>query len=364
MTNPQHDTHPSENGSGSKKRLVAGIAIVAVAAIVAAAVLLGNRDDGSATAADPDLIEQPAAEHHANPDALVATDWLAGHLNDPNIVIIEVSENRPNSGLTNYEGGHIPGAIEYVWTEDFVQSVSRDVATREQFTATARAKGIDDDSTIVIYGDANNWFAAWGAWVFNYYGAADVRLLDGGKKKWVAEGRELAQAAPVRSVGNFDAKAPNNDIRAFQPEVLDIALAESPDAAVGHLVDIRGPQEYNGEIAVAEGFPGEAAVKLGHIPNAVNVPWASIVNDDGSFKPTEEIREIYANHGVDGSKPVVVYCRIGERASHTWYALSQLLGYDVKLYDGSWTEWGNSVAVPIQNNTLQDGQRSGLWSRN
>ena len=336
------------------------VGAVAVVAVLVGALVLTSTGDDEDTAADGEETSRSDGVSTHQDEVLVTAEWLEDNLDNPDVVVVEVSENRPGSGLTAYEEGHVPGAVEFVWTDHFTQQVTRDIVDQDGFTELARDAGIDDDSTVVLYGDANNWFAAWGAWVFKHYGAQDVRLLDGGRNKWEEEDRPLDNVAPSPDTGTFTASEPDTGIRAFQPDVLEVAQAEDAASADADLIDIRGPEEYNGEIAVAEGFDGEAAVKLGHIPNAVNVPWAGIVNEDGTYLPADEIAEVYAEAGVDGSRPVIVYCRIGERASHTWYALSQILGYDVQLYDGSWTEWGNSVGVPIQNNSSEE--RSGLWS--
>lgn len=296
--------------------------------------------------------------------SVVSAEWLAEHLDDPNVVIIEVSEGRSDSGVTKYADGHIPGAIEFLWYRDFVQRLSRDLASREQITELAQSAGIDPDSTVVLYGDGNNWFAAYGAWVLKYYGLRDVRLLDGGRFKWEkADGRALTTEVPTPARGTWVAEEGDRGIRAFKDEVLEVALGERE----GVIVDIRGVPEFQGEIGVAPGFGGEAAAKWGHIPGALNFPWGGNVKvpadgGDGTFKDIEAIRERYAAQGIDGSKPIYVYCRIGERASHTWFALTQLLGYDAKVYDGSWTEWGNAVGTPVANPTLEaSGGYSGLW---
>lgn len=366
--------------TAKKKPWLTGIAFVAVAAVAAAggALVARSIDPGSATPAAVGTDEGAAQAASVvveygesrgpvhQDEALVTTEWLAENLDDPGLVVIEVSEGRSTSTLTSYDVGHIPGAVEFVWYRDFVEQLTRDLVDRDAFTQLAQSAGIDDDSTVILYGDANNWFAAYGAWVFKLYGFEDVRLLDGGRAAWEAENRELSPVAPAPAAGTWEALPPNSDIRAFQPEVLAVVNGEQD----GVIVDIRGPAEFNGEIGVADGFGGEAAAKWGHIPNAINAPWGQIVNQqdaggDGTFQDVEAIRAHYEALGVDGSKPIIVYCRIGERASHTWYALSQLLGYDVKLYDGSWTEWGNSVGVPIVNPTLEaSGGYSGLWGGN
>lgn len=272
-------------------------------------------------------------------DVIVSTDWLAAHLEDPAVRVIEVSVV---PGL--YERGHIPGATNFVWHTDFVDTVRRDIVSADRLQELARAAGIDDDSTIILYGDNNNWFAAWGAWIFNLYGAEDVRLLDGGRALWEAEGRELSTRVPNHAVGSFTAQPAASELRALLPDVLSIVEGER-DAVI---LDIRSPAEFEGTIFAPEGFQ-ELAIRAGHIPGAVNVPWSQAVGEDGKLKSVEALRDLYASVGIDGSQPIIVYCRIGERASHTWYVLNQILGYEVSMYDGSWTEWGNTVGVPIAN---------------
>jgi len=272
-------------------------------------------------------------------NVVVSTDWLDEHLDDPDVTVIEVSTEH---GV--YERGHIPGAVNYPWHTAFVDTVSRDIVSQADFTDLGQAAGIGPDSTIVLYGDRNNWFAAWGAWVFTLYGHDDVRLLDGGRAAWEAEGRELAVAPPTPAAGTYEASEADPALRAFLPEVLQVATGDLDNA----LVDIRSAAEFSGEIIAPEGFD-ELAVRAGHVPGAVNVPWGQAVNEDGTLKSVEELRDLYAAAGVDGTKPVIVYCRIGERASHTWFVLNKILGYDAKLYDGSWTEYGNAVGVPIVN---------------
>ncbi len=289
-----------------------------------------------------------AAQDPVLPEVLVTADWLEENLADPNVRVIEVSVV---PGV--YERGHIPGAVNFVWHTDFVDTVTRDVVSQERFQELIRAAGINDDTTVVLYGDNNNWFAAWGAWIFNLYGFEDVRLLDGGRVKWEADGRALATDVPTYEAGTVTVGEANDDLRALLPEVLEIVNGET----AGTLIDIRGAAEYNGEIFAPEGVQ-ELSVRAGHIPGAINVPWGQNVNPDGTFKSVEELRALYADLGVDGSTPLVTYCRIGERAALTWFVLNQLLGYEVALYDGSWTEYGNSVGVPIVNpaGTVWGGQ--------
>lgn len=303
-------------------------------------------------------------------EPLVTTDWLAerleeGELYDQGIVLIDVSEDLPTSELTAYSEAHIPQAQYLEWSQEFTQPNTREFISQEEFTALAQSLGINDDTTVVLYGDNNNWFAAYAAWVFNLYGVGDVRLLDGGLHKWEAyEERELVEDVPSVPAGDFEALPQNHDIRAFQPDVLEIAEenAEADGEAVAgtNLIDIRSAEEHAGEVGVdPEIFEGEGASIWGHIPGSVNVTWTEIVDDEtGEFLPADEIRAIYEEAGVDFDDQSVAYCRIGERASHTWYALSQILGEEVAVYDGSWTEWGNSVGVPVANNT---GERAGLW---
>jgi len=279
----------------------------------------------------------PAWGQHAK--HLVSTEWLEKNLNDPKVRVVEVSVN---PGL--FERGHIPGAANVNWHTDLVDVVSRDIAPPEQFQALLQRSGIDADTTTVLYGDNNNWFAAWGAWVFDIYGVDNVKLLDGGRKKWEAEGRALSNSATIHSAGNARIKPANTALRARLPDVLAVARKEKD----GVLVDIRSADEYNGKVFAPNGVP-ELAIRAGHVPGAVNVTWSRLVAEDGTFKPADELKAIYRTAGVDGSKPIITYCRIGERSSHSWFALSKLLGYEVRNYDGSWTEYGNSVGSPIDN---------------
>jgi thiosulfate/3-mercaptopyruvate sulfurtransferase len=270
---------------------------------------------------------------------LVSTDWLEKNLNNPKLRIIEVSVD---TGV--YERGHIQGAVNFKWHTDLVDPVKRDIASKENFEKLLRQAGINNDSTIVIYGDSNNWFAAWGAWVFDIYGVKDVKLLDGGRKKWEAEKRPLTPLATQVAAGNIKVSDANNNLRAKLIDVVAVANKKSDTA----LVDIRSNDEFTGKIFAPAGVQ-ELAIRAGHIPGAVNVPWGQAVAEDGTFKSAEELKKIYGAVGIDGKKPIITYCRIGERSSHTWFALSKILGYNVKNYDGSWTEYGNSVGNPIIN---------------
>ena len=280
-----------------------------------------------------------SAQTLAASDVLVTTEWLEKNLNNPKVRIIEVSVT---PGV--YERGHIPGAVNFAWHRDLVDPVRRDIASQENFQALLRKSGISADTTTVLYGDNNNWFAAWGAWVFDVYGVDNVKLLDGGRVKWEAEKRALDNRAKTPIAGNVTVNAANKQLRAFLPDV--IAAAEKRSDV--QLVDIRSADEYNGKVFAPQGVQ-ELAVRAGHVPGAVNVPWGQAVAADGTFKSAEELKKVYGAVGIDGSKPVITYCRIGERSSHTWFALKKILGYDVRNYDGSWTEYGNAVGVPVVN---------------
>ena len=272
-------------------------------------------------------------------DFLVTTDWLEKNLNNPKLRLIEVSVD---TGV--YERGHIQGAVNFKWHTDLVDPVKRDIASKENFEKLLRQAGVNNDSTIVIYGDSNNWFAAWGAWVFDIYGVKNVKLLDGGRKKWEAEKRPLTPIATQVAAGNIKVSDANNNLRARLVDVVAVANKKSDTA----LVDIRSNDEFTGKVIAPAGIQ-ELAVRAGHIPGAVNVPWGQAVAEDGTFKSAEELKKVYGAVGIDGKKPIITYCRIGERSSHTWFALSKILGYNVKNYDGSWTEYGNSVGNPIIN---------------
>ena len=272
--------------------------------------------------------------------AVAQPDWLEQNIDNPKVRIIEVSTE---PGL--YERGHIKNAVKIVWHTDLVDTVNRDIASAKNFQKLAQKIGISEDTTIVLYGDKNNWFAAWGAWVFNIYGAKDVRVLDGGRVKWEKDGRALTTAVPALKAGNFTTRVADKTLRAT---LLQDVLPVAKKRVKADLIDIRGADEFSGKIFAAPGFQ-ELAVRAGHIPGAINVPWGQNVNADGTFKTVAELKKLYADKGVDGKQNIITYCRIGERSSLTWFVLSEILGYNVKNYDGSWTEYGNSVGVPINN---------------
>jgi thiosulfate/3-mercaptopyruvate sulfurtransferase len=276
----------------------------------------------------------------AQSNALVTAEWVEANLANPKVRVVEVSVE---PGV--FERGHIPGAQNIVWHTDLVDTVSRDIASRDKFQGLVRKLGIDKDTTVVLYGDNNNWFAAWGAWVFSIYGLDNVKLLDGGRKKWEFDKRAVSNRLDTVAATQVTLGEPNLKLRARIGDVLDVVHKRNTNA----LVDIRSADEYTGKIFSPPGSQ-ELAVRAGHIPGAVNVPWVQAVNAaDGTIKPVDELKKLYAAVGIDGTKPVVVYCRIGERSSHTWFVLSKILGYDVRNYDGSWTEYGNSVGNPIVN---------------
>lgn len=273
-------------------------------------------------------------------DSLITVDWLKEHLDDPKVRLFEVSVD---TGV--YAKGHIPGAFELNWHTDLVDTVNRDIASREKLEAQLRRAGVTEDTTVIVYGDNNNWFAAWGVWVLDVYGFGErAKLLDGGRKLWEARGLPLTTEVPTHAPSALVLPERNDALRARLGQTLDFAEGRVD----GKLVDIRSPDEYQGRIFAPEGVK-ELSIRAGHIPGAENVPWATIVNEDGTYKPLDEIRRIYAEKGIDGTKPVITYCRIGERSSHTWFALKRLLGYDARNYDGSWTEYGNAVGVPVVN---------------
>ena len=269
---------------------------------------------------------------------LVSTDWLARQAPGRKLAIFEVSlEVGPDDG-------HIPGAIALDWRHDLLDQVRRDIVDLERLEQVLQSAGVDNDTTIVLYGDCNNWFAAFAAWVFGIYGLQDVRLLDGGRAKWLAEDRPLSTRFPGPELGDVRLQPADFATRAFLPDVLDASGGRSGAL----LVDVRSPDEFEGRRTAPPG-EAEGAMRAGHVPAARNIPWGQLVDADGTFKPVEELRRIFAARGVDGSAPVITYCRIGERSGHTWFALSRLLGYRARNYDGSWAEYGNVIGVPIEN---------------
>jgi thiosulfate/3-mercaptopyruvate sulfurtransferase len=274
----------------------------------------------------------------AVPDVLVTTDWVSQHATDPNVRVVEVDVD-----TTAYEQGHVPGSAGWNWTTELCDTVIRDIAPKAKIEALLGNTGIDNTTTIVLYGDNNNWFAAWAFWQLKIYGHRDVRIMDGGRKKWLAEGRELSTDKPSFPVKSYTALEPDLSLRAFLPEVQQVVQAKS-----AALVDVRSPQEFTGEILAPPGLP-ETCQRGGHIPGAASVPWAKNCNEDGTFKSREDLKALYGEKGITGDKPVITYCRIGERSSHSWFALKYLLGFEnVKNYDGSWTEWGNLVGAPVE----------------
>ncbi len=275
---------------------------------------------------------------YAVPQVLVTTDWVAQHANDPGVRVVEVDVD-----TSAYEQGHVPGAAGWNWTTDLCDTKVRDIVPAQKLEQLLGRTGIDNKTTVVLYGDNNNWFAAWAFWQLKIYGHADVRIMDGGRKKWLAEGRELSTDVPTFAPAKYQAAKPDFSIRAYLPEVLDASAKHSAS-----LVDVRSPQEFTGEILAPPGLP-ETCQRGGHVPGAKSIPWAKACNEDGTFKSAEDLRALYGAQGVTSDRPVIAYCRIGERSSHTWFVLKYLLGYNnVKNYDGSWTEWGNLVGAPIE----------------
>ena len=276
---------------------------------------------------------------YAHPDVLVTTGWVAEHVKDPKVKLIEVDVD-----TTAYDKGHVRGAIGWNWQTDLNDRVVRDVLDPRAFAELCRRNGINPGDTVVFYGDSNNWFAAWAFWQFKYHGHKDVRLMNGGRRKWELEGRELVTDPPrLAPRSNYPVPPSDDSVRAYRREVEDTLGRNAVN-----LVDVRSPDEFTGKIIAPPGLP-ETAQRAGHIPGARNIPWAKAVNDDGTFKNADELRKLYTDAGVDFSKPTIAYCRIGERSSHTWFVLKYLLGRnDVKNYDGSWTEWGNLVGAPIE----------------
>jgi thiosulfate/3-mercaptopyruvate sulfurtransferase len=270
-------------------------------------------------------------------DVLVDADWAEAHLDDPGVVLVEVDED-----VSAYDGGHIRNAVRLDWTTELQQPAARDLVDRDDFSKLLSAKGIANDDTVVLYGGNNNWFAAYAYWQFKLYGHADVKLLDGGRKKWELDGRELVKDVPERPATSYVAQDADLSIRAFRDEVV---------ASIGekNLVDVRSPDEFSGKIKAPAHLPQEQSQRAGHIPTAINIPWSKAAADDGTFRSDEELAKLYGDQGFDDSRSTIAYCRIGERSSHTWFVLHELLGKtDVKNYDGSWAEYGSLVGVPVQ----------------
>ncbi|MCX6406960.1 MAG: sulfurtransferase [Propionibacteriales bacterium] len=268
--------------------------------------------------------------------ALVTADWVEEHLDDPKVVLIEVDED-----VEAYDKGHIPGAIKLDWKKDLQDGVRHDFISKEKLEKLLSEKGVANDDTVVFYGGNNNWFAAYAYWYLTYYGHENLRLLDGGRKKWELDSRELSSEVPDRPATTYTAQEPNESVRAYRDEVVE---------AIGskNLIDVRSPDEYAGRLLAPAHLPQEAAQIAGHIPTAGNVPWSKAANDDGTFKKDEELKALYADAGLDEGKDTIAYCRIGERSSHTWFVLNEILGYpNVKNYDGSWSEYGSLRGVPV-----------------
>ncbi|MBI4505329.1 MAG: sulfurtransferase [Chloroflexi bacterium] len=276
---------------------------------------------------------------YAKPEVLVSTQWVADHLHDPTIRLVEVDVD-----TTAYETGHVAGAIDWSWKRDLSEQVRRDIAMEENWEKLLGESGIGNDTFVILYGDNNNWFAAFAYWVVRYYGHQRAALMNGGRKKWLAEQRPLTTEAPRVTAAQYRAAEPSRDIRALRDQV-----AQSLDRANIALVDVRSPAEYRGELLAPENLPQEGAQRGGHLPGAANIPWATAVNEDGTFRAADELRQIYGGKGITPDKEIIAYCRIGERSAHTWFVLHELLGYaSVRNYDGSWTEWGSLVGAPIE----------------
>lgn len=276
---------------------------------------------------------------YVHPEVLVETDWVAQHINDPKVRIVESDED-----VLLYDIGHVPGSVKIDWHTDLNDSLIRDYLNADRFATLLSAKGIANDTTVVFYGDKNNWWACYALWVFKLFGHTDARILNGGRKKWIDEGRELSKLVP--SYPKTAYKAPARDdktIRAFREDVLAHLEKKLP------LVDVRSPGEYSGELLHMADYPQEGAMRGGHIPGAKSIPWAKAVQENGTFKSADDLKQLYQPQGITSDKDIIAYCRIGERSSHTWFVLTYLLGYPkVRNYDGSWTEWGNLVNVPIE----------------
>jgi len=278
---------------------------------------------------------------YANPAVVVTTEWAAAHLDDPKVRIVESDED-----VLLYEIGHIPGAVMLDWHTDLQDQINRDFIDKTAFETLLSNNGIANDTTVLFYGDRNNWYATYALWLFKYYGHENVAIIDGGRVKWEAEGRPYTRAQSAHDKTTYVAKEPDERIRAFRDDVL--AFVKTGEGA---LVDVRSPQEYTGEVIHMVGYPQEGAQRGGHVKGARNIPWGKAANPDGTFKSADDLKAIYDAEGITGEKDVIAYCRIGERSSHTWFVLTYLLGYDnVRNYDGSWTEYGSLVNVPIEKN--------------
>jgi len=298
-----------------------------------------NNDAEKETRMTTAAATQPATgTGYAHPEVLVDADWVQAHLSDPSVRLVEVDVD-----TSAYEKGHLPGAIGFNWQTQLSDTVRRDIPSRDEWEKLLSSAGIGNDHTVVLYGDNNNWFAAFAFWLFQMFGHQDVRLLNGGRKKWEADGRPLVMDAPAYAATQYRASQPNQSLRAYRDEIL--AGLRGGEFA---LVDVRSAAEFSGEVIAPAGMT-ETAQRGGHIPGAANIPWAQAVAEDGTFKPADQLRELYASKGVTGDKPIIAYCRIGERSSHSWFALKYLLGYDnARNYDGSWTEWGSIIGAPIE----------------
>ena len=276
----------------------------------------------------------------AHPESIVTTDWVADNLGAANVRLIEVDVD-----TEAYDQGHIPGAVGWNWTSQLNDELTRDILSSGQMGQLLGESGVGPDTTVVLYGDNNNWFATYAFWQMKIYGHADLKIMDGGRQKWIDEGKELTTDAPSVESVSYDAPAPDLSIRATRDYVLNVA---STSNSAG-LVDVRAPDEYNGTLLAPANLPQEGSQRGGHIPGAANIPWATAVAEDGTFKSVEELQEIYGGAGISGQGETIAYCRIGERSSHTWFVLSQILGYEkVRNYDGSWTEYGSIVGAPIE----------------
>ena len=276
---------------------------------------------------------------YAHPESLVDTQWVADHGNDNNVRLVEVDVD-----TSAYEQGHIAGAVGWNWQSQLQQSLRRDLISKEELEQLLGGSGIDNNTTVVLYGDNNNWFACWAFWQLKYYGHNDVRVMNGGRAKWEADGRPLTTTAANASATSYQASSPNESIRAYRDQVL-----ASVNAGKVALVDVRSPDEYSGTLLAPPNLPQEGSQRGGHIPGAASIPWGQAVSEDGTFKSADDLQALYGGKGIDGNKDTVAYCRIGERSSHTWFVLTQLLGHNnVRNYDGSWTEWGSIVGAPIE----------------